>query len=224
MHGPKFGRAQTQQVVFLKPLVQSPFTDVGDYTYYADAKDPLGFERNNVLFHYGPERLILGKYTAIAAEARFVMAAANHRRSGASTFPFPMLGGDWLAEMDLLGDRAPSGDTVVGNDVWLGYRVTVMPGVRVGDGAIVAAGSVVAHDVPPYAVVAGNPTRVVRMRFPDDDVDRLLRLAWWDWPVDVVTRHVRQLMTCDADVLEAVARENGLLAGDEAPADVASAS
>src|ERR687890_149200 len=76
----------------------------------------------------------------------------------------------------------PRGDTVVGNDVWLGYEAIVMAGVTIGDGAIVAAGSVVAGDVPPYAIVAGNPARVVRSRFAEEDVQRLLRAAWWDWP------------------------------------------
>ena len=87
------------------------------------------------------------------------------------------------------------GDTVLGNDVWLGYGVTVLPGVRIGHGAIVGAGSVVTADVPDYGVVAGNPARLIRMRFSEEDVALLLRLAWWDWPVDKVTRHARTLMT-----------------------------
>lgn len=219
VHGPHGGRAQPPaKVVFLKPLCEWPLTEVGEFSYYADPDDPTGFERNNVLYHYGPERLVIGKYCALAAGVRFIMNAANHRRDGVSCYPFPMMGGDWLAQMDLLADRPTGRDTVVGNDVWLGYRATVLPGVRIGDGAIVAAHAVVAEDVPAYGVVAGNPARLVRRRFPDDQVRRLQRLAWWDWPVEVVTRHVRHIMTGDLDALEAAA------AAESAPSTVAAGS
>lgn len=150
-YGPKAGKVLGDpQVVFLKPLVQSPLTSVGEYTYYADPVDPTGFERHNVLFHHGPERLVIGRYCAIARGTRFLMNSANHRRDGLSTFPFPMFGGAWLDQMDLYATRSPGRDTVVGNDVWLGTDVTVMPGVTIGDGAIVAATSTVSSDIPPY--------------------------------------------------------------------------
>ena len=92
-------------------------------------------------------------------------------------------------DAQITGDNTYSGDTIVGNDVWIGYDAMVMPGVRIGDGAIVAAGAVVSKDVPPYGVVAGNPARLVRTRFDEADVERLLRAAWWDWPVELVTEH-----------------------------------
>ncbi len=210
-YGPNAGLIKGDpQVVFLKPLVQSPFTSIGDYTYYADPLDPTGFERNNVLFHYGPDRLVIGRYCALARGVRFIMGAANHRRAGVSTFPFPMFGGDWLAHMDLFADRDFPGDTVVGNDVWLGYESAVLPGVRIGDGAIVAARSVVASDVPPYAVVGGNPARLIRHRFTEDETARLMEVAWWDWPVDVVSKNVATIMSGDVAELEAVARAHGL--------------
>jgi virginiamycin A acetyltransferase len=205
VYGPNYGRAQGWPLVFLKPLVESPFTEIGDYTYYADPVDPTGFERNNVLFHYGPDRLIIGAYTAIARDVRFLMGAANHVMDGLSTYPFPMFGADWLAEMDLFAGRAFRGDIVIGNDVWLGYQALVLPGVRIGSGAIVAARSVVATDLPPYCVAAGNPARVVRMRFSEQQVNRLLRIAWWSWPCEQVTRHIKLIMGEDIDALEAVA-------------------
>lgn len=205
VYGPNYGRAQGWPLVFLKPLVESPFTEVGEYTYYADPVDPTGFERNNVLFHYGPDRLVIGAYTAIAREVRFLMGAANHVLDGVSTYPFPMFGGDWLEHMELFAARSFRGDTVVGNDVWLGYQALVLPGVRIGDGAIVAARSVVAADLPPYCVAAGNPARVLRRRFTDDQVARLLRLAWWSWPAEHVTRHLATIMGNDLDALEAIA-------------------
>ena len=102
------------------------------------------------------------------------------------------------------------GDTVVGHDVWLGYSALVLPGVTIGHGAVVAAGSVVARDVPPYAVVAGNPARVVRSRFSEEDVERLLRAAWWYWPIELVTDHARTIMTGTAAELDRIAAERGL--------------
>jgi virginiamycin A acetyltransferase len=139
------------------------------------------------------------------------MAAANHPMTGISTYPFPLIGGAWAGAGDLWLQRPARGDTVVGSDVWLGRESMVLPGVRIGDGAIVAAGSVVSSDVPPYGVVAGNPARLVRRRFADRDVARLLRIAWWDWPVEAVTRHVRTIMNGTVDELEAAAREHDLL-------------
>jgi virginiamycin A acetyltransferase len=210
VYGPNYGRAQGWPAVFLKPLVQSPFIEVGDYSYYADPVDPTGFERNNILFHYGPDKLVIGRYCALAREVRFLMGAAGHRM-GLSTYPFPMFGADWMPAMDLFAQRVDRPDTVLGNDVWLGYGVTVLAGVHIGDGAIVAARSVVSTSVPPYAVVAGNPARVVRMRFPEDQVRQLLEIAWWDWPVELVTRHIRTIMGDEVDALETVARAHGLL-------------
>ena len=211
VYGPNYGRAQGWPAVFLKPLVQSPFIEVGDYSYYADPTDPTGFERNNILFHYGPDKLVIGRYCALARDVRFVMGAASHRM-GLSTYPFPMCGCDWMDAMDLFAERVDRPDTVLGNDVWLGYGVTVMAGVRIGDGAIVAARSVVSSDVPPYAIVAGNPARLVRRRHSADQIERLLDIAWWHWPVELVTEHVRTIMGDDVDALETVARANGLLA------------
>jgi hypothetical protein len=101
--------------------------------------------------------------------------------------------------------------------VWLGYAALVLPGVTIGHGAVVAAASVVAADVPAYAVVAGNPARVVRRRFDDGDVARLLRAAWWNWPIDLVTKHARTIMAGTPTELERVAAEEGLLTSCERP-------
>ena len=128
------------RVVFLRPLVRSAQIEVGDYTYYDDPEDPEAFEIRNVLYAYGPERLVIGRYCALAAGVRFLMAGANHAMSGVSTFPFTIFGGDWAQRtLDLLQAIPSRGDTVVGHDVWLGYEAVVMPGVHIGHGAIVAA-------------------------------------------------------------------------------------
>jgi virginiamycin A acetyltransferase len=201
-----------ERVVFLKPLVRNPQIQVGEYTYYDDPDAALEFERDAFLYGYGPERLIIGRYCAIASGVRFIMSGANHADLGPSTFPFGIFGGVWAERtMDLVMSAESRGDTVVGNDVWLGYRALVMPGVAIGDGAVVAAASVVTSDVPPYAIVGGNPARVLRRRFEDDDVERLLRAAWWDWPVELVTEHARAIMAGEPAELERIAERHGLL-------------
>jgi virginiamycin A acetyltransferase len=126
------------------------------------------------------------------------MPGANHADLGPSTFPFGVFGPPWETTMDIVMSAPSRGDTVVGHDVWLGYS------------ALVAAGSVVARDVPPYAVVAGNPARVVRSRFSEEDVERLLRAAWWNWPIELVTDHARTIMTGTAAELDRIATEHGL--------------
>ncbi|MER0484188.1 CatB-related O-acetyltransferase [Streptomyces sp. Edi2] len=194
------------RVVFLKPLVASPKVVVGDYTYYDDPDGAREFEHRNVLYAYGPERLIIGKYCAIAAGTRFLMAGAEHPTMGVSTYPFTMFGGRWAEQtLDIVTAMPSRGDTVVGNDVWFGYGATVMPGVRIGDGAIIAAGTVVTGDVPPYTIVGGNPATPIRQRFTDPDIERLLRATWWDWPADLVTEHARTIMAGTPADIERVA-------------------
>ncbi|MDW7712459.1 MAG: CatB-related O-acetyltransferase [Deferrisomatales bacterium] len=185
------------RVCFLRNIVTNPDIQVGEYTYYDDPANPEGFERN-VLYHYPfvGDRLIIGRFCAIAAGVTFLMNGANHRLGGISTHPFEIFGSGWEATQDA-GEEPSRGDTVVGNDVWLGYRSSVLPGVQVGDGAVVAALAVVAADVPPYAVVAGNPARVVRRRFPEEVVEQLLRIAWWAWPPEKITRNLARIVSAD---------------------------
>ena len=134
-----------------------------------------------MLYAFGPERLVIGRYCALATGVRFLIAGANHPIAGVSSFPFAIFGGAWAEQtLDLVRAIPSRADTIVGNDVWIGYEAVVMPGVRIGDGAIVATGAVMTRDVPPYGLVAGNPARLVCTRFDDTDVGRLLKAAWWD--------------------------------------------
>jgi len=128
------------------------------------------------------EKIVIGNYCAIG-EDTLLMVGNNHRTDLVTTFPL---------EASLLGARRPTRttlitrNTVVGHDVWIGMRACITSGAQVGSGAVVAAGAVVFGEVPPYAVVAGNPARVVRYRFSKPIVQRLLKLAWWDWPEESV--------------------------------------
>lgn len=196
---------QTDRVVFLKELITGDNISVGDYTYYDDPVDPTRFQQDNVLYHFDfvGDRLDIGRFCALASGTTFIMNGANHRMSGPSTFPFPIFGGAWAAHMDLLSDLPIKGDTVVGHDVWFGYKSTIMPGVAIGHGAIVATKAVVTKDVPPFAIVGGNPAQVVGMRFDEETVARLLDVAWWDWPIEKITRNVRAIMAGDVAALEA---------------------
>lgn len=193
----------------LKPLVRSPLIDVGEYSYYDDPEDPTGFEIRNVLYHYGPERLVIGKFCALGTGVRFIMNGANHRMDGPSTFPFPIMGGGWAEHFDLITDLPSRGDTVVGHDVWIGYNVLVMPGVRIGHGAVIASGSVVTADVPDYGIAGGNPAALIRARYSEADIARLLAVAWWDWPAEHLTTHIRTVMSGSVDELEAAAPRLG---------------
>lgn len=199
-----------EHVVFLNPLLTSPNITVGKYTYDDDPDGATDFEHRNVFYAYGPERPVIGKYCAIALGTTFLRAGAEHPTMRVSTYPFTMFGGRWAERtLDIVTARPSRGDTVVGNVVWFGYRATVMPGVRIGDGAIIAAGAVVTADVPPYTIVGGNPARLIRQRFNDADVERLRRAAWWDWPADLVTEHARTLMAGTPADIERIATDQG---------------
>lgn len=191
---------------FLKNIIKAPNILVGDYTYYDDPRDPLGFEEHNVLFNY-PEfgdRLLIGKFCAIASGVRFIMGPANHRISSVTTYPFHVFGGLWQERTPPHMDQLPrKGDTVIGNDVWIGRESVIMPGVHIGDGAVIAACSVVARDVPAYGVAGGNPARLLKMRFDEELIALLLAFRWWDLPPEELAEFLPLL--CDPD-LETVRR------------------
>ena len=210
MHGPDPNDPHPMrgfpQICYIRNTIDNPQIQVGEYSYYDDPEDSEGFARNVLyLFPFIGDRLIIGRYCAIARGATFVMNGANHRMSGFSTYPFNIFGNGWERSTPLPQELPYKGDTVVGNDVWIGYEAMLMPGVRVGDGAIIAARSVVSADVPAYAIVGGNPARVLRMRYDDAQIERLLRIAWWDWDADKVSRHLELIVGADLDALEAAA-------------------
>lgn len=169
---------------FLKNVVKATNVTIGDYTYYDDEENPTEFEKNNILFNYLQfhDHLIIGKFCAIASGVKFIMGSANHRLSSVSTYPFNVFGQAWGEKTpDHLSQLPFKGDTVVGNDVWIGRESNIMPGVKIGDGVIIAAYSVVTRDVEPYSVVGGNPAQFIKKRFNDELIAMLLELKWWDY-------------------------------------------
>lgn len=191
------------QVGYLKPLIKNPNILVGDFTYYDDPDGSEHFESKNVLYHFPfiGDKLVIGKFCALARGVRFIMNGANHKISGFSTYPFYIFGNGWESVMPQPGDLPFKGDTVIGNDVWIGYESLIMPGVQIGDGAIVAARSVVAGNVPAYCVVGGNPAKVIKQRFPDEVVKELLAIQWWDWPVAKISRNLSAIGGADTAAL-----------------------
>ncbi|MTI17153.1 CatB-related O-acetyltransferase [Rhodobacteraceae bacterium RKSG542] len=179
--------------VFLKNIITHPMIEVGDYTYFNDPEFAAEFEKRNVLYHYesGTGRLVIGRYCALATGTTFQMNGGNHPMDGFSTYPFSIFGNGWEEGFDpATFAQANRGDTIVGNDVWFGRDCHIMPGVTIGDGAIIGAKAVVAKDVPPYAIVVGNPGRIVRRRFDEATIAELLDIAWWNWPADKVKRNL----------------------------------
>lgn len=186
---------------FIKNVIKAPNIIVGDYTYYDDNNAPTDFEKNNILFNY-PEfgdRLVIGKFCAIASGTTFIMGPANHRISSVTTYPFNVFGGAWEENTpDHLSQLPFKGDIVIGNDVWIGRESVIMPGVKIGDGAIIGAYSVVAKDIPPYTVAGGNPAKVIKKRFDDELTDVLLKLKWWDFEAEKLVDFLPLL--CDPDL------------------------
>lgn len=203
MHGPdpatRFPLAHYDRLCFLKNVISNPNILVGDYTYYDDFEKVENFEKN-VRYHFDfiGDKLIIGKFCMIASDVTFIMNGGNHVQDAASAYPFAIFGNGWENAME--GRDYPSkGDTVVGNDVWIGYGSTIMPGVTVGDGAIIATRSVVTGDVPPYSIVGGNPARLIRYRFTEDRIAHLLQLQWWNWPPEKITANLAWLTGAGAD-------------------------
>ena len=186
---------------FIKNAVTAPNIQIGDYPSYDDENDPAGFEKRNVLFNY-PEfgdRLVIGKFCSIASGTKFIMGPANHRLHSVTTYPFHVFGGLWEERTpDHLSELPFKGDTVIGSDVWLGRECVIMPGVKIGDGAVIAAYSVVTRDVEPYTVAGGNPARPIKKRFDDDLIQLLLRFKWWDLEPEALADFLPLL--CDPDL------------------------
>lgn len=189
-----YPRTGDRQTIYLKDVITNPDITVGDYTMYNDfTKDPVLFEKNNVLYQYpiNHDRLVIGKFCSIACGACFLFNSANHTMRSLSTYPFPLFFEEWgLDSKDVTAAWENKGDIVVGNDVWIGYEAVVLAGVTIGDGAVIGTRAVVTKDVPPYTIVGGVPAQPIKKRFPDKAVADLLEIRWWDWPREKIARNL----------------------------------
>ncbi len=183
----KFPLDGTNRLCFLKNILNCPNIVVGDFTYYDDPDDVENFIKN-VLYHFDfvGDQLIIGKFCQIATGVRFLMNGGNHAIIGFSTFPFAIFNNEW-SNVPL--ESHSKGNTIIGNDVWIGNSATIMPGVRIGDGAIIATNTVVTKDVAPYTIVGGNPVKLIRNRFDEHVIQSLLNIRWWDWDIEKITKY-----------------------------------
>lgn len=193
-----YPRSEDKQIVYLKNVITNPNIEVGDFTFYNDFVNyPQDFEKNNVLYHYpiNHDKLIIGKFCSIACGAKFLFNSANHTMRSLSTYPFPIFYELW--EHGIWTDKAwnNKGNIVIGNDVWIGYEAVILAGVTIGDGAIIGARAVVTKDVPPYTVVGGVPAKPIRKRFPDDTINALLSMRWWDLPPEKILERINYIQT-----------------------------
>ncbi|MDR1223900.1 MAG: CatB-related O-acetyltransferase [Tannerella sp.] len=186
-------------VTYVKPVIRNKNITVGDFTYFSD----VDFEKHVThLYDFYNDRLIIGKFCQIASGVEFVMNGANHQMACVSTFPFYIFE-KWKETVPDLDKMPLKGDTVVGNDVWIGEGTTILPGVHIGDGVIIGMKSVVGSDVEPYTIVAGNPARPVRKRFDDELTALLLKLKWWDLPLEAINELIPLLHNNDVEYVKA---------------------
>ena len=177
--------------IYVKPTITNSNIIVGDFTYIADSE----FESHVTNFYpWSRDKLIIGKFCQIATGVEFMMNDANHQMNSVSTFPFYTLEG-WDMDAPAASDMTFKGNTVIGNDVWIGQNAVILPGVNIGDGAIIGANSVVGSNVAPYTIVAGNPAKLIRKRFEDELIDLMLRFKWWDKSIEEINSLI-PILTC----------------------------
>lgn len=176
---------------FLKNIIKNPNIIVGDYTYYDDFENVENFEKN-VKYHFDfiGDKLIIGKFCMIASDVKFIMNGANHKMDGITAFPFYIFGKDWANFIPQKEELSFKGDTTIENDVWIGHNVTIMPGVKIGNGAIISTNSTVTKDVERYSIVGGNPAKEIKKRFSDEKIEELLALEWWNWNIEKITENI----------------------------------
>lgn len=177
-------------IVFSSEASTDPRAEFGEFTYGVPE-----------IFGWGEgTRLYVGNYCSIASFVK-VFLGGGHRTDWISTYPFNALNDSFPNAADISGHPFSKGDVIIGNDVWIGQGAVIMSGVKIGDGAVIGAYSLVAKDVESYSIVAGNPARCVRKRFSDDDIEFLLALKWWDWPAAKVNEHAKILSSANIAAL-----------------------
>ncbi|WP_252250670.1 CatB-related O-acetyltransferase [Clostridium sp. ZBS13] len=200
-----YPRSNDYQTIYLKNVITRDNIQVGDYTIYNDFySDPRDFEKNNVLYQYpiNNDKLIIGKFCSIACKAKFLMTSGNHTMNSLSTYTFPIFYEEWGLDVSHITDAWDNkGDIVIGNDVWIGYDAIIMPGVKIGDGAIIGTRAIVTNDVPPYTIALGIPAKVIKKRFSDDIILKLLKIKWWDWPNEKIKANIKHIQSGNIDKL-----------------------
>jgi acetyltransferase-like isoleucine patch superfamily enzyme len=163
--------------------------DIGCFTY-----------GNPIIMHWGEEAtLTIGKFCSIAGDVK-IFLGGNHRVDWISTFPFSVLNEYFPESKNILGHPSTKGDVIIGNDVWIGQGTSIMSGVRVGDGAVIGAYSIVTKNVEPYSIIAGNPAKFIKLRFDEHIISELLKISWWNWPIEKVKHEIQYLCNENIDI------------------------
>lgn len=185
-------------ISFIKNEIHKHNVIIGDYTYY-NRRDKNDFFINHITYHYDfmEDKLIIGNFCQIASGVEFVMNGANHCMSRVTTYPFDIMGNGWEKTRPTLDDLPLKGDTIIGNDVWIGQNAVIMPGVKVADGAIIATNSVVTKNVDSYTIVGGNPARFIKKRFSENEIEKLLKIKWWNWDIEKINANLEILCSND---------------------------
>lgn len=196
-----YPRTSDTQTVYLKSVITDTSIQIGDYTIYNDfVHDPRDFQKNNVLYHYpiNHDRLVIGKFCSIACGAKFMFTSGSHTMKSLSSYTFPIFFEEWdLDVKNITSAWDNKGDIIVGNDVWIGYEAVIMPGVKIGNGAIIGTRAVVTKDVPPYTIVGGVPAKQIRRRFDERTIEKLEILRWWDWSREKIAQNISAIQTGD---------------------------
>ena len=200
-----YPRTGDRETVYLKNVIDNPNIQIGDYTIYNDfVHDPREFLKNNVLYHYpiNKDRLIIGKFCSIACGAKFLFNSGNHKMASLSTYTFPLFFEEWDLEKENVAQAwDQKGDIIIGNDVWIGYEAVILPGVTIGDGAVIGCRAVVTKDVPPYTIVGGVPAKPIRKRFDEETIKELQKIKWWDWPEEKIAGKIPAIQAGDLEEL-----------------------
>jgi virginiamycin A acetyltransferase len=160
------------------------------YSKYSIGKFSYG--NPTIIFPYGKSTLKIGKFCSIASGTVILLEEGEHRVDWITTYPLNA----FLKNLrHLSGHRITKGDVIIGNDVWIGEKSFILSRVKIGDGAVIGACSVVTKDVPPYAIVAGNPAKIIRMRYDDETIEKLLKIKWWDWDLQRIENSATLLLS-----------------------------
>ena len=174
---------ETKSAFYTKDFLCNKKFQIGEYTY-----------GNPIVFFEDEANLTIGKFCSIAFDSVQIYLGGNHHTEWITTYPFNKIP-DFPEINNVTDYPTTKGDVVIGNDVWIGRNVIILSGVHIGDGAVIGAGAVVANDIPPYSIVVGNPARVIKKRFSDEIIDKLIKLAWWNWPIEKIQTEIPKLMS-----------------------------
>jgi chloramphenicol O-acetyltransferase type B len=200
-----------RESIIIKDHVKCRHIIAGEYSYYSGYYHGKSFddcvmyldELDNEEADHETDRLIIGKFCSIASGAKFMMGGTQgHNYNWIAAYSLDAFDDDFdgYKTVPPKGQKH-KGDTVIGNDVWIGVEAMIMPGVKIADGAVIAARAVVTRNVGPYEIWGGNPARLIKKRFTDEEIKKLLQIKWWDWDLATLKRNLDHLRSSDVEIL-----------------------